>query len=114
MIRRPCEVEAKRLIAGLSPQPTMGLAIITARAIALPARDAPRESKTEFYNQVVASLSAEVRGLDRWPICAESDDVFDALIAAYTGSLHPDRLEEPPEGFNIASGWIRFRKAASV
>lgn len=33
--RRPCEVEAKALIPGLDPKPTMGLGIITARAVAL-------------------------------------------------------------------------------
>lgn len=29
-----------------------------------------------------------------------------ALIAAYTAWLAPDGLEQPPEGFNLASGWI--------
>jgi hypothetical protein len=33
---------------------------------------------------------------------------LDAVIAAYTGWLGPDRLEQPPESFNLASGWIWF------
>jgi predicted nuclease with RNAse H fold len=34
-IRRSCEAEAARLIPGLVPLPTMGLGIITARAVTL-------------------------------------------------------------------------------
>jgi hypothetical protein len=38
------------------------------------------------------------------------DHVFDAVVAAYTGWLFPDGLEPPPDGFNVAAGWIWFPK----
>ncbi len=37
-----------------------------------------------------------------------SGHTLDAVIAAYTGWLHPDGLEAPPEDFNLAAGWIWF------
>lgn len=142
VIRRPCELEAKNRIPGLDPKPTMGLGIITARAVSLvrklesrgvppssivrgevleiypaaslrrmgwterPPQNAEPSVKSEFFAQVAASLQSEIEGLDDHPQCIEVDDVFDALIAAYTGWLYPDRLETPPPGFNLASGWI--------
>ncbi|MHB8660017.1 MAG: hypothetical protein ACYC91_19170, partial [Solirubrobacteraceae bacterium] len=30
------------------------------------------------------------------------------LVAAYTGWLAPDGLEQPPTGFNVAAGWIWY------
>lgn len=142
VIRRPCELEARRRVPGLDPKPTMGLGVITARAVSLvrklgargrapssiargevlevypaaslrrmgwmdrPAKTAEDAVKTEFFGRVAESLGIEIDGLDVHRRCAEDDDVFDALIAAYTGWLHPDRVEAPPPGFNLATGWI--------
>jgi predicted nuclease with RNAse H fold len=149
VIRRQCEVELKRLIPGAEPNPTMGLGIITARAVALvgklesrpvapmsvagreileiypaaslrqmgwtnrPPKEDALEVRVQFYTEVVESLETEIDGLSDWPKCRENDDVFDALIAAYTGWLYPEGLVEPPSGFNLASGWIWFPKPAS-
>ena len=41
-----------------------------------------------------------------------SRDIFDAVLSAYTGWLGPERLEAPPENFNVASGRIWFPAAA--
>jgi predicted nuclease with RNAse H fold len=142
VIRRPCEVEAKERITGLDPKPTMGLGIITARAVSLvrklggrgtppcsivrgellevypaaslrqlgatgrPPREAPHVERQAFYEAVVTELSEEIAGVEDEPQCTSDDDVFDALIAAYTGLLYPDRVEAPPESFNLATGWI--------
>lgn len=150
VIRRECEVELKRMIPGSQPNPTMGLGIITARAVGLvrklesrpvaplsvasreileiypaaslrqmgwtgrPPKRAPLKDRVSFYSEVVDSLTTEVNGTDEWPQCREQDDVFDALIAAYTGWLYPEGLVTPPQGFNLASGWIWFPKAKPV
>jgi predicted nuclease with RNAse H fold len=152
-IRRPCEAEAARLIPGLVPLPTMGLGIITARAVMLvrrltnrgtaPASMARREvlevypratlarlgrgdelllpkrrgeSETDYRTRVVGGLEGPVCRLrltaeQRALLSGSGDDgghALDAVIAAYTGWLGIDRLEPPPEGFNLASGWIWF------
>ena len=71
-----------------------------------PAKEAPADERHDFYETVVSELSSEIAGLSDEPQCSNNDDVFDALIAAYTGWLYPDRVEAPPESFNVASGWI--------
>jgi predicted nuclease with RNAse H fold len=142
VIRRACEVEARRRVAGLDPNPTMGLGIIAARAVSLvrkleargeppcsivrgevvevypaaslrqlgftgrPPRGAPHADRHTFYKAVVTELSAEIDGAGDEPQCSGDDDVFDALIAAYTGWLYPDRVAAPPKSFNLATGWI--------
>lgn len=152
-IRRPCEAEAARLIPGLVPLPTMGLGIITARAVTLvrrltnrgiaPAsiercevleiypratlarlgrhdeRLLPRhrgESEAKYRARVVGGLEGPICRLgltteQRSLLSDPGDDgghALDAVVAAYTGWLGVDRLEQPPDGFNLASGWIWF------
>lgn len=151
--RRLCELEAKTVISGLNPQPTMGLGIITARAVALvrklsnrgvaPAsierreilevypratlvrlagsekrlRPKSRGERAEQYrSRILRGLEGEEVGLrvgerERRNARA-SGHTLDAVIAAYTGWLHPGGLEAPPEDFNLAAGWIWFPKAA--
>lgn len=146
VIRRQCEVEVKQSVSGSSPNPTMGLGIITARAVSLvrklrerkenqmlvangavlevypaatlrrlgrsdrPPKKASASVRGTFYSEVVDGLASKIDGLNDLPLCRTNDDVFDALLAAYTGWLYPDRLEEPPKGFDLASGWIWFPK----
>ncbi len=40
------------------------------------------------------------------------EHVLDALLAAHTGSLAWGGLESPPDGFNLAAGWIWFPRLA--
>jgi predicted nuclease with RNAse H fold len=150
--RRLCELEARELVRGLDPKPTMGLGAITARAVALlrklenrgtpPAsitrgevlevypratlarlgerdeRLRPRDGGEEegaYRARVIAGLkgaSVGLAGIEEFAPALSSDpDVLDAVLSAYTGWLGPKRLEAPPEGFNLASGWIWFPKA---
>ncbi|MGH2973559.1 MAG: DUF429 domain-containing protein [Solirubrobacterales bacterium] len=149
--RRPCEAEARALIEGLNPKPTMGLGIITARAVTLvrrlevrgrppasiargevlevyPAASLLRfsvaneklrpkqtgEGEGEFCARAATGLAElGVKGIEDHRAALEvSHDVLDAVLSAYTGWLHPGGLECPPDGFNVASGWIWFPKAA--
>lgn len=151
--RRLCELEAKEMVPGLDPKPTMGLGAITARAVALvrklenrgepPAsitrrevlevypratlarlgtrdpRLEPRrrgEEEVTYRRRIIAGLEGDavsLRGVaERRATLESSPDVLDAVIAAYTGWLAPEGLEAPPDGFNLASGWIWFPKAA--
>jgi predicted nuclease with RNAse H fold len=150
--RRLCELEAKTMISGLDPKPTMGLGIITARAVALVRKLSNRgiapasiqrgeilevypratlvrlagldkglrprsrgESQGKYRARILRALEGEAIGLkvgdgERRNVRA-SGHTLDAVIAAYTGWLHPGGLEAPPEGFNVAAGWIWFPKA---
>lgn len=151
LIRRPCETTAKQMVPGLNPQPTMGLGIITARAVALvrklgvrgdPPASVPRgeilevypaatflrlgtrnekfrpkakgEDDTEFRARAADGLTElGLGGVEEHREKIESSrDVLDAVIAAYTGWLSPEGVEPPPEGFNVASGWIWFPQEA--
>lgn len=66
----------------------------------------PGESDAAFTSRVTDALMVEIDGLDDWRAALANGHVLDALIAAYTGWLSPDRLAHPPQGFNVASGWI--------
>ncbi len=66
----------------------------------------PEEADQEFSERILAGLSEDVGGVDEHRGDLGSGHAIDALIAAYTGWLHPDGLQAPPEGFNLASGWI--------
>jgi predicted nuclease with RNAse H fold len=151
--RRRCELEARVLISGLDPKPTMGLGAITARAVTLvrklgnrgePPASITRREVLEVYPRatlarlgtrdpqlrprgrgedeaayrcrIIDGLEGDVVGLcdvaDHRSNMESNSDVLDAVLAAYTGWLSPDGLEEPPEGFNLATGWIWFPKAA--
>lgn len=45
-------------------------------------------------------------------MASTNDHVMDAVLAAYVAWLGPERLDQPPEGFNLASGWIWLPRAA--
>jgi len=79
-----------------------------------PAKNADPKQRSIFYGKTADELAREINGLDEESKCRSDDDVFDALIAAYTGWLHPDGLEQPPSGFDQESGWIWFPKAKAV
>jgi hypothetical protein len=73
------------------------------------------ESQAKYRSRVLRGLEGDEVGLrvgerERSNVRA-SGHTLDAVIAAYTGWLHPDRLEAPPEDFNVAAGWIWFPKA---
>lgn len=76
----------------------------------------PGEGDHGFSDRILTALSNEVDDLDKHRDDLVSGHALDALIAAYTGWLHPEGLETPPPGYNVASGWIwtpRTTKAAS-
>lgn len=64
------------------------------------------EAAEAFRSRVLGALSEVMDGIDEHPSVLENGHVFDALIAAYTGWLGSNGLEAPPDGFNLASGWI--------
>jgi predicted nuclease with RNAse H fold len=66
----------------------------------------PDEGDQEFSERILAALASEIDGLDQHQPHLDTSHGVDALIAAYTGWLHPDGLEPPPADFNLASGWI--------
>jgi predicted nuclease with RNAse H fold len=74
-------------------------------------RLAPRiksESPAGFRERVLEGFAALVGGLDEHAGALAITHTLDALVAAYTGWLAPDGLEPPPDGFNVAAGWIWF------
>lgn len=64
------------------------------------------EPDQAFSDRILAGLSGEIGNLDEHRSDLVSGHAVDALIAAYTGWLHPDRVESPPPDYNLASGWI--------
>lgn len=66
----------------------------------------PGEADLEFRDRIIEGLSKDIAGLDEEREALVSGHAIDALVAAYTGWLHPDGLEAPPADHNIASGWI--------
>ena len=67
---------------------------------------APNETDERFSDRILTGLSDRVEGLDERRHHLVSGHAVDALIAAYTGWLAPDGLEQPPPGYNVAAGWI--------
>lgn len=68
----------------------------------------PRDTEEEpaaFAERLLARLGSLIDGLPDHHQALSNDHVLDALVAAYTGWLSPDGLEDP-EDFNVASGWI--------
>jgi len=57
------------------------------------------------------AFAERIDGLDPAQPRLISEHAFDAPVAAYTGWLAPDGLEQPPEGFNVAAGWIWFPRS---
>lgn len=76
-------------------------------------RWAPRAVQEEwdvFAGRVLDAFTDELDGVKgSRPELAETH-VLDALVAAYTGWLAPDRLQTPPDDYNVASGWIWLPK----
>ncbi len=70
------------------------------------------EAAQRFRGEVVKALGARISGLEPADEVHADDHAFDGLVAAYTGWLAPDGVEEPPDDFNVASGWIWLPKAA--
>lgn len=139
---RLCEVRLRSELAA-GPLPTMRIAQIAARGVALARRVLargtslggpggvtvlevypyatlwrlgqheprlhprdPKEPDADFSGRILKGLSSEVADLDQHRAGLVSGHAVDALIAAYTGWLHPHGLEPPPRGYNVAAGWI--------
>jgi predicted nuclease with RNAse H fold len=69
----------------------------------------PRRSNEEhatFSGRVLDALGEHLGGLDDHSDALREEHVIDALIAAWTGWLAPDGLEQPPPEYNVAAGWI--------
>jgi len=77
-----------------------------------PSQGSGEEAARRFRGEVVKALGAHISGLESADEVHADDHAFDGLVAAYTGWLAPDGLEEPPDDFNAASGWIWLPKAA--
>ena len=72
-------------------------------------RLSPRGKEEEhevFAGRVLEALGEEVEGVEERGDVLLATHGLDALVAAYTGWLSPDGLEQPPSGYNVASGWI--------
>lgn len=80
---RLCEVMLREELAS-GPLPTMRIAQIAA----------------------LSGFASEIDHLSEHQAGLVSVHAVDALVAAFTGWLHPSGLEAPPPGFNLASGWI--------
>lgn len=139
---RMCEVRLREELAS-GPLPTMRIAQIAARGVALARRvlaggtslgapgavavlevypyatlsrlaqreirlrpRGPKELDADFSDRILAGLSSDIADLDQHRAGLASGHAVDALIAAYTGWLHPHGLESPPPDYNIAAGWI--------
>jgi hypothetical protein len=76
-----------------------------------PARKEGELAARRFQSRVLRKLDERIVGLDGDVNELPGDHAFDAVIAAYTGWLAPDGLEQPPDAFNAASGWIWLPKA---
>lgn len=66
----------------------------------------PGEADEAFADRILAALSEQVDGIDDNREALTDGHATDALVAAWTGWLGPDRLEQPRAGYNVAAGWI--------
>lgn len=64
------------------------------------------EADATFARRVLAALGSRVDVDPAHRPALNDGHVLDALIAAWTGWLHPEEVEHPPRGFNTAAGWI--------
>ena len=139
--RRWCELGVYQQV-GERPLSTMRLGEITARAVVLAreltrspatvlevypratlrrlaaaderfARPHPGEQPEQHHARVLAGLSNLIGGVAEHPLLTTNRHVLDALTAAYTGWLWPDKLEPPPALPLRRSGWIWFPSKAS-
>ena len=73
------------------------------------------EDEAAYRRRIIDGLEGDAVGLrdvaDHRSIMESNPDALDAALAAYTGWLAPDGLEQPPDGFNVATGWIWFPTA---
>lgn len=65
----------------------------------------PDEESHAFAHRILRALGEQVDGIESHRAQFQNGHVLDALVAAYTGWLSPDDLEDPGD-FNVASGWI--------
>jgi hypothetical protein len=56
--------------------------------------------------RVLDALSERVDNVAANAQLAAGRHVLDGLLSAYTGWLYPDGVEQPPQNFNSAAGWI--------
>ena len=63
--------------------------------------------------RVLDALSAHVDNVAANAQLATGPHVLDGLLSAYTGWLYPDGVEQPPQHFNPAAGWIWLPAAAA-
>jgi predicted nuclease with RNAse H fold len=66
------------------------------------------EDDQDFADRILNRLADELDGIEDHADALRDGHARDALIAALTGWLGPDGLEQPPPAFNQASGWIWF------
>lgn len=71
------------------------------------------ETPRDFRARVLSALGERIDAIVDHGDELDNGHVFDALVAAYTGWLAPDGVEAPPDGFNLASGWIWLPLASS-
>jgi predicted nuclease with RNAse H fold len=72
------------------------------------------EAPDAYRARVRSRLRTRIGQLDEHASELRNGHVFDALIAAYTGWLGPKGLQQPPDGFNLSSGWIWFPKTTAL
>jgi predicted nuclease with RNAse H fold len=72
------------------------------------------EDEDAFAARLLEGLATHVDGVEDHSNVLLTTHVRDALVAAYTGWLSPDGLEQPPGDYNVASGWIWLPKAATA
>ena len=116
---------ARRILAGgtrlgppgsvevLEVYPYASLARLRQRDARLSPR-AKEEEAQSFVGRVLEALATQIDGLEDHSDRLLTVHVLDALVAAYTGWLSPDGLEQPPDHYNVASGWIWLPKAAAA
>lgn len=124
--RRPCEVTAKEAIPGLDPKPTMGLGIITARAVSLvrklEVRGAPpssivRREVVEVYptaslkrlSSLTKSLRPREKGEEEAAFCARAAAGL-VEIGLQGVEAHRDKIESNRDVFDAVlsayTGWL--------
>jgi predicted nuclease with RNAse H fold len=67
---------------------------------------APGEADESVADRVLAALRSQIDVDPAHRAALDGGHALDALVAAWTGWLHPHEVEHPPPGFNAAAGWI--------
>jgi predicted nuclease with RNAse H fold len=113
---------ARRILAGgtrlgppgsvevLEVYPYASLARLRERDTRLSPRAKGEEEET-FAARLLEALAEEIDSVEDYREALLTPHALDALVAAYTGWLSPHGIEQPPDDFNVASGWIWLPKA---